>query len=67
MTIFRNHQLENFNNSSPKHLVNKFKFIIHEKLHDRPFFFYFLFIDTNNDGLVNWTDFEAAIEVCLID
>jgi hypothetical protein len=22
-----------------------------------------LYIDTNNDGLVNWTDFEAAIEV----
>lgn len=21
------------------------------------------FLDTNNDGLVNWTDFEAAIEV----
>ncbi len=27
-------------------------------------FMILLFIDTNNDGLVNWTDFEAAIEVC---
>jgi hypothetical protein len=25
--------------------------------------FYLYLIDTNNDGLVNWTDFEAAIEV----
>lgn len=27
--------------------------------------FYTLTLDTNNDGLVNWTDFEAAIEVRL--
>lgn len=26
---------------------------------------FFFCTDTNNDGLVNWTDFEAAIEVCL--
>ena len=24
-------------------------------------------LDTNNDGLVNWTDFEAAIEVSRVD
>jgi hypothetical protein len=29
--------------------------------------FFLLFIDTNNDGLVNWTDFEAAIEVCFLE
>ncbi len=25
--------------------------------------YYTLTLDTNNDGLVNWSDFEAAIEV----
>jgi hypothetical protein len=39
-------------------------YFLYEKLND---YSLFLFIDTNNDGLVNWTDFEAAIEVCFLD
>ncbi len=57
MTISHNRQQKNFNNFLLKHLVKKY--LITKKKED----FYLYLIDTNNDGLVNWTDFEAAIEV----
>ncbi len=58
MTISHNRQQKNFNNFLLKHLVKKY-LITKKKKED----FYLYLIDTNNDGLVNWTDFEAAIEV----
>ena len=58
VTISPHRPRRNFNNSSQKHWVN------HGVVgRQATCSLLSLSLDTNNDGLVNWTDFEAAIEV----